>query len=271
MPNIISIGTFKGGVGKTMTAISIAGILAEQGYNVLLIDVDPQGNTTSRLGIERADSELIGVEKIFINTSSTPVDLDDLVIHSPVSELPKLDLLPSTIKLNIIEPNIAFVPSREYKMKYFIEDNKTAIDYYDYIIIDTNPSMGLINQNAFVVSDHIIMPMTADLSDVEGVQLFCATWDRIRIDLRVPDNISAVVATKIDMRNLADKTFIPFIRKDESTKDINSILCSTFIPVNVSLKNASNEGKPINIYDKKSNGYRAYHSLVKELRKKGVL
>lgn len=268
MPKVIAIGTFKGGVGKTMTTFNLAGILAENNYKVLCIDVDPQGNLTSNLGVNRANQGLIGVEAIFSENSS--VNFNDIVIRKPIAELPTLDLLPSTVLLHKSELFMALAPARELKLKYFMLDNKDELDNYDYILIDTNPSMGYLNQNAFVVSDKIIMPATADLSDLDGIHLFCALWDDLREKLRIEDNIAAVVTTKNDKRVSLDRSFIDHIRSTEDNEDIAELLVDTIIPVNITLKEAAMSCLPINLYKKDCVGYKAYKSLVDELFERGV-
>ena len=161
-------------------------------------------------------------------------------------------------------------PARELKLKYFLEDNKKQLTDYDYILIDTNPSMGYLNQNAFVVSDKIIIPATPDESDIDGINLFCLLWDSIRNQLRLKDNIAAVVVTRYDVRNAIDKRFIHYIKTSPHTEVIKTLLLDTVIPTNVTLKNSANAHLPINLYDKNSNGYIAYHKLVNELLMKGV-
>lgn len=269
MSKIISIGTFKGGVGKTMTTFNLAGILAEMKYKVLCIDVDPQGNLTSNLGVNRANQGLHGVESIFSENAS--VDFNEIIVKAPITELPTLDLLPSTVLLHKSELFMALAPARELKLQYFMMDNKESLDKYDYILIDTNPSMGYLNQNAFVVSDKIIMPTTADLSDLDGIHLFCALWDSLREKLRIDDNIAAVIVTKNDKRVSLDRSFVDHIKSTEDNEDIAELLLDTIVPVNVLLKEAAMSCKPINLYNKNCAGYTAYKDLVKELFEKGVL
>lgn len=267
---IVTIGTFKGGVGKTTSVLSIAGILAERGYNVLCIDVDPQGNLTRSLGINRSMQKIAGIEKVFDDETGT-IDFSDIVIEGPVKDLPLLDLIPSSIWLHRSALTIANATAREYRLRNFIEDNKVSFDFYDYVLVDTNPSMDYLNQNAFLVSDAIIIPMTPDLSDVEGAQFFCATWDSIRSKLRVEDNIAAAFITKMDKRISIDNSFEKYLTTNENVQDIASLLLKTIIPVNATLKESSNFSKPINIYNKKSTGYKAYIKLVDELFERGVL
>ena len=159
MTKIISIGTFKGGVGKTITVFNVAGILAELGYKVLCIDVDPQGNLTKNCDVNRAVKNFNGAELIFDVKKHS---LNKILIKSPIKEIPNLDIIPSSIWLHQSEFRLALAPARELKLKYFLEDNKKQLTDYDYILIDTNPSMGYLNQNAFVVSDKIIIPATPE-------------------------------------------------------------------------------------------------------------
>jgi chromosome partitioning protein len=269
MPKIISIGTFKGGVGKTMTTLNIAGILAERGYRVLAIDIDPQGNLTTILGIDRATKTLKGINKVFSDKIKTT--FDDVLIKSPVKALSNLDLIPSTALLHESELDLALATARELRLKYFIMDNQKEFDKYDYVLIDTSPSMGYLNQNAFMVSDKIVMPATADLSDVDGINLFCALWDRIRSKLRIDDNIAGIFIARLDKRISLDRDFRDFLLTDEETQDIAELLLDTEIPNNAKLKEAAIHKKPINIYDKHCKGYMSYNELVNELIEKGIL
>lgn len=267
MPKIISIGTLKGGVGKTTSNYHIAGILAEK-YNVLCIDVDPQGNFTDAFGIDRTDVNLVGSERIFLDNR---LDFADIVFESPIKELPKLDVIPATTILQEAENSLASQQAREHRLKYFLEDNKTFIDYYDYIFIDTSPSMGLLNVNAFYVTDSILFPLTAENDDIKGIQLFCAKWDIIRAQLRKEDNIAGMFINKLDRRNSADKGLRKFILTSETTEDIRPLLLDTDIPINMAIKDAKSIAKPIQLFDEKSPGCKAYIKLVKELTERGIL
>lgn len=266
---IISIGTFKGGVGKTTSALNIAGILAEDGYKVLCIDVDPQGNLTSSVGIERSTAHLIGIDEIFKPHHS--VVFENIVVRSPISELENLDILPSTVLLHKSETDLASATAREQKLQHFIIDNLEEFEKYDYIIIDTNPSMGYLNQNAFMVSDKIIMPITADTKDTDGANLFMVLWDEIRNNLRIDDNIACVFITKLDKRNGLDKEFREYINTSNDTIEIKKLLLDSEIPVNIALKESAVSCLPINIFNKNCAGYNAYRNLINELIEKEVL
>lgn len=269
MSRIISVGTLKGGVAKTMTVFNLAGYLAYNNFKVLCIDMDPQGNLTTDLGVDRSDRNLIGLEKVFCENSQ--VTFGDVIVKSPIKELPTLDLLASTVLLHKSELYMAYATARESVLKNFIADNQSDFLQYDYIIIDTNPSLSYLNQNAFVVSDKIIMPTTADTSDLDGMHLFCALWDDFRSKLRIKDNISAVLITKNDKRNSIERDFIDYVKNSEDNKDIAEILLDTVIPANVRLKESKMSHKPVCIYDENCKGAKAYKSLVDELFKKGVL
>lgn len=269
MPKVITVSTYKGGVGKTTTAISMAGILAQQDYCVLVIDMDPSGNATSALGIDRDDPELIGIEQVFIKAEST--DVNDIIITKPIKEVPTLDLIPSTKELGEKEDTFLNLIGKEFKLQLLFKENEDSLKMYDYIIIDTHPNVGIINQNALIVSDNVIMTTTPDISAVSGIKQFCDQWDKIRISLRIEDNISAVVITRVDVRNSIDKNFYGYLKQTSKDDGILDILTETSIPLNVSLREAPVKHKPINIYAPESAGAIAYKNLVEELKKKGVL
>lgn len=172
MPKIISIGSLKGGVGKTMTTFNLAGILAELNYKVLCIDLSIQGNLTSNFGVDRSNPNLRGINLIFNENSS--INFEEIIIRSPITNLPSIDLLPATALLQKTELLMCSVSLRELKLQYFMLHNKSEFDKYDYILIDTNSStINYLNQNAFVVSDKIILLSTADKSDLDAIYSFC--------------------------------------------------------------------------------------------------
>lgn len=262
---IVCVGTFKGGVGKTMTAFNLGGILAERGYKTLLIDMDAQGNLTNNVGIDRTIEGFRSVKDILEES----IEFEKVLVKHPIEEFKNLDIMGSSFYLIETEIRLMNRANRENILKNYILDNMDKFQEYDYIILDTNPSMSIINQNAFACSDSIYLIADADLNAVEGIQLFQALWENIRKDLRLKeDNIKAIVINKYDKRLNICKDFLTFCSEDE---DIKELLCSTHIPRNVKLQECVLEAKPINLYDKSSTGYMAYNDLIDELMRKGVL
>lgn len=147
-------------------------------------------------------------------------------------------------------------------LRNYFEDNKKALDIYDYVIFDTNPSMSIINQNAFYISDKIVLISDVSFNALEGVELFSALWEDIRSRLRKEDNISAMIINNFDKRLKISNDFIDYCNSHELFK--NLILEKTIVK-NVKLKESELEAKPINLYDKNSSGYESFKKLIKEM------
>lgn len=269
MTKVIVIGTLKGGVAKTLSTFQIAGILAEEGHKVLCIDVDPQANLSTHFGINIANFNLKGVREIF--DYKKVHNFKDLVIKSPIKELPTLDIIPATMLLHEAEVELPYASGRESILSNYMYDNKDYFFEYDYILIDTNPSVGYLNQNAFMVADEIILFMDSSESSINGVRLFRAIWNKMRKNLRLEDKARTAIITQHDRRDNMSKSFPEYIFTDPDVADINEITCRTVIPTNVKLKESTVLHKPINIYNKKTTGYEAYFKLINELKDKGVL
>ena len=152
----ITFGTLKGGIGKTMLCFNIGGILSQLGYRVLIIDGDLQGNLTNNIGIDRTRENLTTLYDVY-NVEQTPPTPEELVFSVPSEKLPNLDLIPGSIFLHKAELKLSAISGREQIFKSYIEDHRNFFDQYDYLLIDTNPSMSIVNQNAFVASDAILL------------------------------------------------------------------------------------------------------------------
>lgn len=259
---IITFGTLKGGTGKTITTFSTASILAERGSKVLIIDVDPQANITSNVGIDETVEGFIGVQEIF---EDPKFDVNKAIIKSPVKELPTLDIIPSSVFLTSTEMRIVSLAGREFLLKNYIKKNSEIFEQYDYIIIDTNPSMSIVNQNAFVISDGIVLLNDIGMNSLKGAELFIALWGDIQDRLDMKNNIIGFIVNKYDTRTKLSKEFLEHCIQNE---ELSNILFETVIPLNVKLAESELENKPINIYDKTSKGYEAYNALVDEIIKR---
>lgn len=263
MPKIITMGTLKGGVGKTNSVVNISGILSEK-YKVLVVDVDPQGNATNNLGIDSTKEHLKNIQNVF--ESNTPIE--EVVVKSPVKELPNLDVIPSSIFLAGTETKIVSYAGRELILKNYFEDNKDYLSQYDYIVIDTNPSMSIINQNAFLVSDSIILLSDVSMNAVNGAEQFVALWGASRRRLRKEDNVKGLIVNNLDKRIGLSRDIIEYYNVHD---DFKSLVFKTIIPMNVKVKEAELEAKPINIYAKESPSHVAYQSIVKEMVQRGII
>lgn len=256
---IISFGTLKGGTSKTTTTFNTSAILAERGYKVLAIDVDPQANLTTNFGLDETVEGFKSVQDIFEDKES---DIESIVYRKPIEELGTLDVIPSCIMLTSTEMRLVGMAARENTLRNYITRNKGFFGAYDYILIDTNPSMSIVNQNAFAVSDFICLTNTIGMNSFKGTQLFMALWEDIAESLGLKNNIKGLLVTQYDKRTNLSGQFLDFL------KDLNyvqSILFDTIIPINIRLAESELENKPINLYDKTCTGYKAYNQFVDEL------
>lgn len=266
----ITFGTLKGGVGKTMLCFNIGGILAQMGKKVLVIDSDLQGNLTNNMGIDRTQSELLTTYDIYCLDKPQP-NPESLVLHHPIEQLKNLDMIPGSIFLHKAELNIASVAGREQILANYLSDYKDFFSQYDYVLIDTNPSMSIVNQNAFLVSEAILLISDVSMNAVEGAQLFIALWENARHRLRITDNIKGFIINDFDSRNKLSADFLEFLRTSPDTSDLREILLNTIIPRNVRLTESELAAIPISIYDPRSKGYEAIAALTKELLHKQII
>ncbi|MCR6545638.1 ParA family protein [Dehalobacterium formicoaceticum] len=249
MGKIIAIANQKGGVAKTTTAVNLASFMAIEGKNMLLIDIDPQGNASSGLGINRQETEHC-IYDVLINGVSI-----DAVIHD--TELERLKLVPATIQLAGAEIELVSAISRESKLKKALKDIK---DQYDYIIIDCPPSLGLLTLNALTAADSILIPIQCEYYALEGLGQLMNTYDLVRRHLNPHLEILGVLLTMFDARtNLAIQVV------DEVKNHFKGKVFATIIPRNVRLSEAPSHGKPISLYDPRSRGAEVYHELAKEV------
>ena len=266
---IITFATLKGGSGKTMNAFNIGGVLAES-HKVLLIDIDPQCNLSSNCGINTGDPNIKNVKDIFDNLSEKQPTPEKIIFKSPINDLPNLDIIPSSIMLFETETNIVSVEGRENFLRYYIlEDNKEYLEsHYDYILIDTNPSMSIININAFFIADSIVLTSDVSTNSISGAELFCALWANKRKRLRKDNNVAALILCNRDKRaNLGDE-LIEYSSNADFSKDL---VLKTVIPSTVKMKNTEVEHQPVNLLYPKDEIKTAYDNIISELKQKGVL
>ena len=264
----VTFGTLKSGSGKTMNTFNIAGILAKD-YKVLLVDVDPQCNLSNNVGIDVANPDVKTVRDIFNNLPENQPLPENIIIKSPIAELPGLDIIPSSIMLFDTEMNMVNVSARESFLKYYFDDNREYLEnHYDYILIDTNPSMSVININAFYVADSIILTSDVSTNSINGAELFCSLWDSKRKPLRKEDNIAALVICNLDKRTNLGKSLVEYTAGAEFSQDL---ILKTIIPATVKLKNTEVEHKPVNLLYPRDEILKIYNAVILELKEKGVL
>lgn len=260
---IITIGTLKGGVGKSVVSYNLAGLLGEN-KKVLLIDVDPQTNLSLDVGIDVTSKHLKTVKNIFEEN----IGAEDVIFKSPIDALPNIDIIPSSITLTATELKIVSSAGREQILKNFISDNKNVLKKYDYIIIDTSPSMGIVNQNAFLIADSIILISDISLNAIQGAELFIVLWEESRRQLRKKDNVKALIINNYVKRLKLSSQLIEYCKENDSIKNL---LLDTTITNSKKVKDTELEHKPINVLYKNSNTHEEYKNILLELEERGVL
>ena len=264
---IITMATLKGGAGKSMNAFNIAGILKKK-KKVLLIDVDPQCNLSANCGIDISDRDSYSIRDVFDNKPSTQPSPDKIIVKSPIEELPKLDIIPSSIYLFKTEKSLYATGDRERILEKYLAKYKEVFESYHYLIIDTNPSMSFTNTNAFLVADEIILSCDVSKNSLTGAELFCELWDETRDELGKDDNISAMIISNYDGRSNLAKDLAVYTHTTAFSKDI---VIDTIISSTAKLKETEAKNKPINILYPKHNACQQYRDVVKELKKREVL
>lgn len=264
---IITMATLKGGSGKTLNTFNIAGVLAET-KKILLIDVDPQCNLSFNCGVDITDRNALTIRDIFNNTPRNQPKAEEVIIHSPIAELPNLDIIPSSILLFETEMKIFNKGNREHILETFIQNNQDILENYDYIIIDTNPSMSIININAFYIADKIILSSDVSTNSINGAELFCQLWDEKREELNRDDNIAALIICNLDKRANLGKDLIEYAQSEPFSKDL---VLQTVIPATVKLKDTEINHKPINILYPKTDIKLTFDKIVNELKERKVL
>ena len=262
---VVAFGTLKGGTGKTTVAYNIGGILAEE-KKVLFIDVDPQSNLSDNAGIDTTDQTGPTVRDIFENP--TKVKAETVITKAPIEQLPNLDIIAGHIRLTATEFQLVAQAGRERVLQKWIERNRDVLDQYDYIIIDTNPSMGVVNQNAFMAADEIILVSDVSKKAIQGAQLFSYLWGEVCENMDIADKTSALVLNNCDKRIGLTKNIMEYYQEDE---DFGKMVLENMIPARVDVKNTEVRYLPINFTAPESDSCEAFRAVVSELKERGVL
>lgn len=249
MGRAIAVANQKGGVGKTTTAINLSSCLAEKGKKVLAVDMDPQGNMTSGLGVDKNS-----VENTIYDLMIGEVNINDVVQENI---LENLDIIPTSIDLSGAEIELLDEENKEYILKNAISEIK---DNYDFIIIDCPPSLSMLTINAMTTADSVLVPIQCEYYALEGLSQLIHTVELVRDRLNPELKIEGVVFTMYDARtNLS-------LQVVENVKDnLQQNIYKTIIPRNIRLAEAPSYGMPINHYDAKSSGADSYRRLADEV------
>ncbi len=249
MGRIIAVANQKGGVGKTTTAINLSACLAEKGQKVLAVDMDPQGNMTSGLGLDK-DS----VEKTVYDIIIGEAEIEETLQQGAVENI---DILPTNIDLSAAEIELIGIDDKEYIMKKAIDKIK---DNYDFVIIDCPPSLSMLTINAMTTADSVLVPIQCEYYALEGLSQLIHTVELVKERLNPVLEIEGVVFTMYDARtNLS-------LQVVENVKDnLQQNIYKTIIPRNIRLAEAPSYGMPINKYDPKSAGCDSYMRLADEV------
>jgi len=246
---VITIANQKGGVGKTTTAVNLAASLALAGKDILVIDLDPQGNTTTGLGIDRSDLNL-SVYQAFTEEAT----LEEVILPTEVEHL---SIAPSSIDLLAVEVELVNANGREMILSRLISGIR---ERYAYIFIDCPPSLGLLTLNALVAADSLIVPVQCEYYALEGLGLLSRTINLVRNSFNPGLEIEGILLTMFDSRTSLSRQVA-----EEVKRHFGDAVYTTVIPRNVTLSESPSFGKPVMLYDARSRGAESYLQLAKEI------
>ncbi|MCK1997912.1 chromosome partitioning protein [Paenisporosarcina quisquiliarum] len=253
MGRIIAIANQKGGVGKTTTSVNLSACLAYLGKKVLLVDIDPQGNASSGVGVNKGE-----VQQCIYDVLIDDVSVKETILETKVENL---HIVPATISLAGAEIELVSTISREVRLKRALQEVQGL---YDYIVIDCPPSLGLLTINSLTASDAIIIPVQCEFYALEGLSQLLSTIRLVQKHLNKNLAIDGVLLTMFDARTNLGIQVIEEVKKYFQDK-----VYKTIIPRNVRLSEAPSHGEPIIIYDPKSRGAEVYLELAKEVIRNG--
>ncbi|MBP9002376.1 MAG: ParA family protein [Candidatus Hydrogenedentes bacterium] len=252
MGRIIAIANQKGGVGKTTTAVNLSACLALAGKAVLLVDLDPQGNATQGVGVERN-----GLDRTTYEVLIDGLAASDAVVDTQAANL---RMIPSTRHLAGAEVELVDAERREFRLRDALVPLRDA---YEYLIVDCPPSLGLLTVNGLTAADRVLIPMQCEYYALEGLSELIQTVMRVRDGLNPGLSLLGVLLTMFQHTNLARQV------ETDVRAHLGNRVFNTVIPRNISLSEAPSFGQPIAFYDPRSPGARAYHALAQEVLTRG--
>jgi len=252
MTRIITVANQKGGVGKTTTAINLATALAAIGERVLIVDLDPQGNASTGLGIDRRHRDISSYDVLVGNAS---------IVEAAVrTAVPELDIVASTLDLLGVEMEIAGTPDRALRLRNALRSHGSQSGNYSYVLIDCPPSLNLLTINAMAAADSVLVPLQCEFFALEGLSQLIETIAEVRATINPDLGIQGIVLTMYDGRNNLANQVVDDVRHHMGDK-----VYKTVIPRNVRVSEAPSYGKPAILYDLKCTGSQAYLQLASEV------
>ncbi len=249
LPRVIAVANQKGGVGKTTTSVNLGACLAELGYRTLIVDLDPQGNASSGVGVDTRG----------VDTSMYDVMLHDASMDDCIEPASVRNLFVAPANLDLAGAEIELVPAmaRETRLKKAID---SVLDDFDFVIIDCPPSLGLLTVNALVAAREVLVPIQCEYYALEGLGQLLRNVDLVKRNLNTDLEVSTIVCVMFDARAKLSNEVVSEVREHFGDK-----VCDTVIPRNVRLSEAPSHHKPINVYDPSSKGAVAYRLVAKEV------
>ena len=252
MGRIIAIANQKGGVGKTTTSINLASALAEKGKKVLVIDTDPQGNTTSGFGIVKNE-----IDRTIYELMIGECSIDEVITRNVVKGIDGVDIIPSNVNLAAVEIELIDSDNKEYILREAISGIR---DDYDFIIIDCPPSLSMLTVNAMTTANTVLVPIQCEYYALEGLSQLVHTVNLVKDRLNPELDMEGVVFTMFDSRTNLSLQVVENVKEH-----IQENVYKTIIPRNIRLAEAPSYGLPINVYEPKSAGAEAYRLLANEV------